>query len=101
MRHKSEKHNHDYIIKEATKLAEKIGRDNIKFELIANELEITRTILYKLFSSTEELKEAVLAYAILNEVIVLIIEAIIFKKIKISSLSKGIRFKIINYIGSL
>lgn len=96
MKNKSEKNNYDYILKSAVNVAERVGRSKIKFDVIAKEIGIDRSIIYFHFKTTEILKKEVLRYAIEHEVIILLIEAVIFNHIKLSELSASIKKQIID-----
>ena len=97
MKPKSAKNNYELILLEATKLAEKIGRDRINFELISAEMSISRTILYGHFPTTESLKEEILKNALLTDNIIILIEALIFEKITLQCISKAAHKKIIDF----
>jgi AcrR family transcriptional regulator len=76
------------ILKEATKLAESIGRYSINFALVAKMLNLSRTVIYNHFNSLDHLKEEVLLNAIKTNNVILIAEALIFGHINKDSLSK-------------
>lgn len=87
MRTRSINNDYELILKQAIKLAEKIGRERISFDMIANKINKSRTILYTHFKSTENLKKEILKRAISENNIILIIEALIFNNIKKEELS--------------
>ena len=97
MKPKSAKNNYELILLEATRLAEKIGRERINFELISAEMSISRTILYGHFPTTESLKEEILKNALLTDNIIILIEALIFEKITLQCISKVAHKKIIDF----
>lgn len=85
------------ILLEAVKLSESIGRERINFELLSKKLGVTRSIIHGHYKFTDDLKEAVLKYAISSENIIILIEALIFGKLKINSLSNTVREKILDF----
>lgn len=89
--------NYNVILNAATNLAEKIGRDLINFSLVADSLNISRTVLYNHFHTVGTLKHEVLMNALVTDNILLLIEALIFGHIGRHDISKKAHEKILEF----
>ncbi len=93
--------NYDLILRSATKLAEEIGFDKITIMGIARKANLNHALIYKTFDSIESIKSIVIEHSIDKEIISIVLDAILRRRIKVKSLKDSVKDKIINKVSEL
>lgn len=94
----TETKNYSVILKSATKLAEELGLDNITIMGIARKSNLNHALIYKTFTSIESIKQHVTEKAIMDEIVSIVLEGMLRRRIKGKTLSLSLKDKVLKKI---